>query len=414
MLCALCHLAAAPATNDPAVRVARWQEDLDYFASELPAREMDLFKLIPEGEFKREVAELKAEVPTLSDAEIVLRLTRLAARLGVAHALVKIGSATSIHALHLYPVTMRWFSDGLAIVATAQEYQRMLGTRVVRIGSMTPKQIETAVTPYIAHENDAHVHAESPRYMSMVELMQHEKIAGADGHLQLTCAKLDGQEFTMEIAPPGRGETRRKLADAADIPPASTALCCKHRKSLYWCEYLPDTQTLYLQFNSHHEEPGRPFKDFARELFAVADLYPVRRMVLDLRFNKGGHSEVAAPLEAGLRSRPALTAKGHLYVLIGWTTFSAGMDEAAYFRKHFHAILVGEPAGNKPNHYGSAESFKLPNSKLEVEYSTRYTRLIRDADPSSLDPDIPVPSRLNDFLAGRDPVLEAALHHPLQ
>jgi C-terminal processing protease CtpA/Prc len=182
---------------------------------------------------------------------------------------------------------------------------------------------------------------------------------------------------------------------------------------LYWCEYLPDTQTLYLQFNSHHEEPGHPFKDFARELFAVADSHPVRRLVLDLRFNKGGHPKIADPLEDGLRSRPALTANGHLYALIGWTTFSAAMDEAAYFRKHFHAILVGEPAGNKPNHYGSAESFNLPNSKLAVEYSTKYAHLIRDADPLSLEPDITVPSTLNDFLAGRDPVLGAALHHPL-
>ena len=56
----------------------------------------------------------------------------------------------------------------------------------------------------------------------------------------------------------------------------------------------------------------------------------------------------------------------------------------------------------------------LPNSKLKVQYSTQYVRQIHDADPLSLDPDIFVPYSLNDFLAGRDPVLEAALHHPLQ
>ncbi len=39
---------------------------------------------------------------------------------------------------------------------------------------------------------------------------------------------------------------------------------------------------------------------------------------------------------------------------------------------------------------------------------------MQDADPSALAPDITIPSTLDDFLAGRDPVLEAALHHDFQ
>jgi hypothetical protein len=119
------------------------------------------------------------------------------------------------------------------------------------------------------------------------------------------------------------------------------------------------------------------------------------------------------PLLDGLKSRPALTAKGHLYVLIAWHTFSAAMNTAVNFRDGLNAILVGEPAGIKPNHYGQVESFMLPNSKLKVQYSTKFVRKVHDADPLALDPDIFVPYSLNDFLAGRDPVLEAALHHPL-
>jgi C-terminal processing protease CtpA/Prc len=316
--------------------------------------------------------------------------------------------------LHDYPVTMVWFSDGLAVVAAAPEYQEILGARVIRIGSMTPAQAESAVTPYIAHENAAHLLAESPRYFATVELMQHEKIADADGHLQLTCAKVAGQEFTIDLAPPGAGKAKRKLVAALDVLPIPTTLRYKHRKAFYWQEYLADRQTLYIQLNNCHEQPGHPFKDFDQDLFAFADSHPVRRVILDLRSNKGGDPKMTNPLEDDFLARPALTARGHLYVLVDRSTFSAAMDEAAYFRKHFQAILVGEPPGNKPNHYGNAESFKLPNSKLEVEYSTRYVRKIRDADPLTLAPDIVVPYTLNDFLAGCDSVLETALHHPVQ
>jgi C-terminal processing protease CtpA/Prc len=191
-------------------------------------------------------------------------------------------------------------------------------------------------------------------------------------------------------------------------------LCNKHPKAFYWYEYLSDTQTLYIQYNKCHDEPGLPFQEFAHTLFAYADSRPVQRVIVDLRFNGGGTPGIVEPLADGLKSRPALTAKGHLYVLIAWHTFSAAMNTAVNFRNGLNAILVGEPAGIKPNHYGQAESFMLPNSKLKVQYSTKYVRKIHDADPLSLDPDIFVPYSLNDFLAGRDPVLEAALHHPLQ
>jgi C-terminal processing protease CtpA/Prc len=135
---------------------------------------------------------------------------------------------------------------------------------------------------------------------------------------------------------------------------------------------------------------------------------------MDLRFNGGGNSSIVEQLVEGLKSRPTLTAKGHLYTLISSQTFSSAMFAAMDFRDGIHAILVGEPPGNKPNHYGEQRNFSLPNSKLMVNYSTKHFHLIKDADPSTLKPDIAVRRSLGDFLAGRDPVLEAALHHPLQ
>ena len=413
-LCFSCFLATTLAANSPATRTDRWQEDLDYFARELPVREKDFFKLIPQEEFARKVAELKGEVPQLSDAEIILQLMRIVALLGVAHTEVETAPATGTHVFRSYPIQMQWFSDGLAVVETASEYREVLGSRVVRIGSMTPEQVEAAMAPYISHENDARLHVQSPRYMTLVELMRHEKIADVTGHLQVTCAKVNGREFTIEIAPMGPAEARRKFVNAADALHIPAELCNKHPKAFYWYEYLSDTQTLYIQYNKCHDEPGLPFQEFAHTLFAYADSRPVQRVIVDLRFNGGGTPGIVEPLADGLKSRPALTAKGHLYVLIAWHTFSAAMNTAVNFRNGLNAILVGEPAGIKPNHYGQAESFMLPNSKLKVQYSTKYVRKIHDADPLSLDPDIFVPYSLNDFLAGRDPVLEAALHHPLQ
>ncbi|MGD0390073.1 MAG: exo-alpha-sialidase [Tepidisphaeraceae bacterium] len=404
--------AAAPSpTTTPTARTGRWEEDLDYLTRELPVRQKDFFMLMPQEKFEREVAELKRQVPQLSDAEIVFQLMRMIASLGVAHTEVAFVPAAEAMGLHSYPVQLQWFSDGLAVVAAASEYQEAIGRRVVRIGSKTPEEAEAAVAPYIAHENDAHLHIESPRYLTLVELMQHENIAEPSGQLSLTCAKAGGGEFTLEIASEDSAQAGRSLVTAAEALHIPKELCRTHPHAFYWYEYLPQTQTLYIQYKRCADAPDNPFEDFASDLFAFADAQPVQRVVLDLRFNGGGKTQIVDPLLDGLKSRPALSGKEHLYVLIAGRTFSAAMDTALIFRKHLNAILVGEPAGNKPNHYGQANHFTLPNAKLQVQYSTEYVHQIDGADPLFLDPDILVPYSVDDFLAGRDPVLEAALHH---
>ena len=85
------------------------------------------------------------------------------------------------------------------------------------------------------------------------------------------------------------------------------------------------------------------------------------------------------------------------------------------FRDNFHAILVGEPTGEKPNTYGEVKTIKLPNSGVEIMCTTKFFRLMTNGDPPALMPDITVVARsLEDYLAGRDRVLDAALHHPFQ
>ena len=156
---ALWQLTAAPAASDAAGRNARWRADLRNFATNLPARQLDFFKLIPKEKFEQEMTDLYANIPQLSDAEISLQLTRVAAGLGVAHTMAEVSDTV---AAEVYPIRMQWFSDGLGVVYTTLDYRGALGARVVRIGSMTPEEVQTALAPYISHENDARLRHESP------------------------------------------------------------------------------------------------------------------------------------------------------------------------------------------------------------------------------------------------------------
>jgi C-terminal processing protease CtpA/Prc len=149
------------------------------------------------------------------------------------------------------------------------------------------------------------------------------------------------------------------------------------------------------------------FSDFAGRVLADVDAHPVKRVVIDMRENGGGDSRIIRPLKDGLEAR--LGKIGHVYVLIGPVTFSAGTDNAIELQSSLHATLVGEATGGKPSSYGEVKYVTLPNSKLIVQYTTKWFGSRKDSEPAALEPDVPVPLKLADALSGRDPALEAAL-----
>lgn len=162
--------------------------------------------------------------------------------------------------------------------------------------------------------------------------------------------------------------------------------------------------------------PATPqaFADFVKAMFDYADAHPVQRVVVDLRFNGGGNSEVINPLVRRLQDRPALSRHGHLYALIGPGTFSSAMMAALSFQRKLGAILVGEPLAENQNSYGEVRVLTLPNSQVPVWYSTKFFRFDRkNKHAPPLTPDILVRRSLADVRAGRGRALEAALTHSL-
>jgi hypothetical protein len=69
---------------------------------------------------------------------------------------------------------------------------------------------------------------------------------------------------------------------------------------------------------------------------------------------------------------------------------------------------VGEPTGGKPNHFGEVKTLRLPRTKLEVSYSTKFFPQSFEDTPSLM-PDVAVEISVADHQARRDPFLEAIL-----
>jgi serine/threonine protein kinase len=391
-------------------REAGWRRDLDYFKSEFPQRHLDFSKLVAPADFSRAVDDLKQQVPTLSDAELILGLMHIVAGVGVAHTGLDWSPQAAV--FHQYPLQVRWCSDGLGVAAAAEEYRAALGARVLQIGTLTPEQLEQAEAPYISHENAAWLHQQSPSYMVMAELLQHLKVANADGSVDVSLARDGGAPFTLHLVPSARGAGDKHWVAATEALHTPTPLYGRHPKTFYWREFLPESRTLYVQYNKCAEAPDQPFSQFVAETLAFAATNPVARVVVDLRLNAGGSSEVIQPLLDGLENTPALSAKGHLFVLISGHTFSSGVMDAMYLQDRLHAVLVGRPTGGKPNCYGEIKEMELPVSHLGISYPVKHFQSLADRDPASLEPDVKVSFTWPDYLAGRDPDLDAVLHQP--
>lgn len=331
---------------------------------------------------------------------------RQVAGLGIVHTRVRWPSGDL--ALHRYPLRFHWFSDGLAVIAASSEYQKAVGCRVQQMGSHTPGEVEAAVAALIPNENEMGLHQESPEFLRVAELLQYLKIAEADGRIRCLLQQGEGTPFVLEIAPSTPGNPTRwiQIWEALSIP---RGLAHQRLNEHYWYQYLPEAKALYLQYNACRNVPEYPFPRFVADLFAFADSHTVERLIVDLRRNGGGSSRVVRPLVSGLKARPEWTERGRLYVLIGRQTVSSGLFAALDLRSECHAVLIGEPTGAKPNAYGDMRSFRLPNSRVEVTYSTKYFRLIKDGDPEALYPDVAVTCSLEDFVSGCDPALDVAL-----
>jgi len=133
------------------------------------------------------------------------------------------------------------------------------------------------------------------------------------------------------------------------------------------------------------------------------------KLVLDLRLNGGGdYKEGLQYLVDPIRAMPEINRKGHLFVLVGATTFSAAMSNAAQFRTATRAILAGQTIGERPNSYQEPNEEPLPNSRLLLRYSTRYYEFA-PGGVNELVPDKQIVPTWSEVAAGRDPVLEWVL-----
>ena len=415
-----CHaLAATRALSDQ-----QWADDLRQLSSSIKEIHFKAFHVFSEAEFDAAIEELEAQIPRLSDADIIVNMARIVAKLRDGHSRLHIPRlypelalpaelghsgtpAPKFDSLRFRqsPVRFGLFDDGLFVIGATPEYRQLIKQRVLQIDETTVDRALELVRSVSYFENDSRAKLMAPDRLALPDVTETLGISNSSDVVPITTVDAGGRSSRTALTSldsPGQHFSNSIM---------TSPLWLKNRDEYRWYEILPDRDAIYVQVNQFEENPVTPYGDFVAQTIRAAREAGVSRYVVDLRHNFGGVGAWVTPFVTGL-TNSEFNKYGRLYILMGRNTFSAAQFFLHRFEELSYAIFVGEPSGAKPSHFGDAKRVILKNSGLTLRVSTIYWHSWLANDfRAEINPHISAPMSSTDYFNGTDPVLDAALHY---
>lgn len=371
----------------PAMTAEKWRADVDYLARELPKRHKNAFHAITREQFNAEIARLGASAAKANDDEMIVGFMRIAAMVGDGHTYVHLPSTA-----RQFPVTVVDIEGALRVVRAAGAAADLVGGKLSRIDD-TPLADAVAKVRTILPQDESEVllGGFTPQWLSIAEVLHGLGIAKSADTAHFTVVMDDGSERSADVASIPASAKPEWRAAAASQP-----LYRQRLGEPFWFTWIPESNTVYVSFRKYDD-----LRSKSRELWAFVDSHPAQKIAIDLRQNGGGDFNVGRKyLVDELARRPKLRG----FVITSARTFSAALKNAIDFREVAHATLVGETIGERPNSYSENDELRLPNSQMQVSYSTMFYKFL--PTDGLVTPDKEIHPTWADWIAGRDPVLD--------
>ena len=399
-ICVLVSLMTSPGFAQD--RQQTWNADIDFLAKELKEKHANVFHTLSESEFEEKTKELKSAIAKSDDKQMELLLHRFVANIGDAHTVV----SHDFKKWRYFGFNLKVFDDGLFVVASERNNKAALGGKVVKIGAFATNEFWENYGQVVPHDNEPGLKQTFSTNSNIAEFLHAAGAIDSLDKIQLTVEK-DGETINAIY----QSNPFNKLTPQLwlTVKPKQLALYATKPRLSFWNDWIPQSSTLYFKYNRCRDPNG--FNRLVNGTKGFIQQNDVEKFVIDLRDNPGGNSMVFRPLLNYLKNNNDLNQKGKLFVIIGRQTFSSGIFNAMEMQSQTNAILVGQATAGRPNHYGEIKMLELPNSKIKVQYSTKYHVLLRGSDPETLEPDVKVEFTFADYENGNDPSLEAVLKY---
>ena len=395
----------------------QWREDLRFMAAEMKKRHANLYHTVSPQAFDAAVADLDRRIPTLQRNQIIVGMMRIAAMVGDGHTRVdpRKDKAFSFPSL---PLKLYDFDDGIYVRAVMPGQEALLGARIEAVGGVPVVEARKRIAPLVSGDNLMAERMMTPLYLAMPDVLQAVGLSDRRDTATLTLVK-NGRRRTATVKaaavdPPWPPDTDISLITPAgwvDARKAPVPMWLEEPLNLHRLIGVPERGLVYAQLNQGTDYKGETLDAYGEKIAALAREQNPRALVFDLRLNYGGNGDIRHELLRSLiRAEDDDT---RLFVLTARGSFSATQFMLEDLARLSHGLLVGEPASGKPISHGDAYRSVMPNSGITVRTSIVFWKHGQDTRPWT-PIDIAVPYRFADYVAGRDPVLEAALTYRAQ
>jgi hypothetical protein len=370
------------------------------------------FRSISKQRFEAEVNALAARASTISRDELLVGLLRIIASLGPrnGHTGLFPGDPGNVRPLHLYPVRLYRFADGVFVVDG--EDKALVHDRLVAIEGVPVERVFQKVDPLVPHDNLSNTRGMAPHYVLTAEVLHGLEIVDDAGPARFTFDRPDGERVDVTLAPIPAPQYAGEFADPLHghypsvLPSAPRPLYLANSAKALWARALAGGRAVYVGYNAVVAPPSVVLRRIERLTLSSR----TRRVVVDVRLNGGGDNTTYGPLLDLLGSKQ-VNRRGKLYLLTGRATFSAAANFAAEIDRDTRAVIVGEPTGGGVETYGDTVPVLLPSLGWYVYVAARYHERKRGPNDHRLavEPDVRVDLTSTQYFAGQDPVLERAL-----
>ena len=390
-----------------------WQEDLSYLSSQMRTIHPNIYSMIQKRSLDSLENTIFERIPNSDDSDILMDLFNFTAAPNDAHTFPFI--FFPCYDLHNVPLQIYGFTDGWYVVEAGREYKKLIGLKILEIGSTDINEIFKNHPLLLGVEN---TQSQKERFTYMVvmpEWLKYHKIIDEIDKVDFTFEDQNGKTYSKSL-PSYKYFPLFVWSNVSKISNNQPHIFTNPRKD--WYEFTPiiDSRYLYIEYHQCDNQPGKEtVTEFALDLETHIKNNNYERYLIDLRSNDGGNNNVNRELLRVVRDTEKVNQHGKLYILIGRRTFSAAVMFANQLQMQTEAIFVGESTSQGPIFYGRPNIIELPNSKLVIGISSGRTISSLSFDMrEEIKPDIEVEYTIDDFHSKMDPVLEAALHHTVK
>lgn len=422
-IAALAILAATPALFSQTPD--EWRRDIEVLTGLIERHHPKPWAATSREEFLGRAAKIKADLLEWTPEMVTVELMGLVAGLYDGHTEILLNGQERFNLW--FPVRMERFYDGIFITGCDEPHKDILGSRVLRLGSLDALDAWARVAAITAKDSEAASSKGTVNYLSNAVVLEALDIIADEKELPLELMT-GGKEKTKVVLPSKAWRLRnnwtwnktavptsRKAVTVYDgrlsgLPPYLSRMV--PARVPYWFELYPEKKLLFLQFNAVTNWDKAPFAEFTKTLFKAYDdnIKDIDRFVIDLRFNEGGNGYLLPPFVREFIVRRESLPRGRLFLVTGRRTFSAAPNLIGQMLKHTSAVTVGDVAPGPLNWCSDTLDFRLPHSRLYVQVSSMFWMEGHPMDTRGCyPPEVYVPETFEDLDGLRDAPLDAIL-----